>query len=369
MRRCELTGWRFAPGAVAVLICAIFAMYGAGVALASDPPHWLGAASTTDCTTPCHISHHAQGGGLTSSAGNVNLCQSCHNSGELPINSSDTAVPGIGGTSHGFDVPAVHATLDTLLPQNTDMQLRVMDGNIVCSTCHNQHSAVASFGGRSRVGTANPVVDLLGSGELSSGGTFTGAAGMWYLVDITETGSESTARFRYSKDNAISWTPSDCSPAATATCLTAGTGVALDNGVDVTFSGIDAGAFVVGERWEFSASWPFLRIALDSGDNTSGDKYCRDCHGAWVMTHTEVHTWDDTFKSHPVGVALSANGQGYDRGVPLDGDGQPQNGASPTDVDGNPTNDLLLDGSGNVQCISCHGVHYADSNTSSVDGP
>jgi len=39
------------------------------------------------------------------------------------------------------------------------------------------------------------------------------------------------------------------------------------------------------------------------------------------------------------------------------------------DFDGNPSNDLAFDGSGNVQCLSCHGVHYADSNTLTVDAP
>jgi hypothetical protein len=87
------------------------------------------------------------------------------------------------------------------------------------------------------------------------------------------------------------------------------------------------------------------------------------------MTHTDVETWDDTFKSHPIGVTLDANGQGYDRATPLDGNGLPQNGGASTDVDGNPTNDLTVDAFGFVQCLSCHGVHYVDSNTLTVDGP
>jgi hypothetical protein len=367
-------------GRSAAFVLALAVAASVGWVLAVEPPHWTGTATILDCTTPCHVIHNAQGAALTSSASNVNLCQSCHNSTNLPITNSDVAVPGSGGTSHAFDVAAVNLALDTQVPLDRQMELRVMDDDIVCSTCHNQHKAEAAFGGESRIGTADKVVAAGGTGTLSAGGEFTGAAGLWYLVDITLPGNESGARFRYSKDSGISWTPVDCTPAATVTCLTANpSGVTLDNGVQVTFSGLPGSSFQVGEQWEFYASWPFLRRTtplthgsdglIDAGDNATGDDFCRDCHRSWVMTHTDVQTWDDTYKSHPVGVALNANSQGYDRADPLDGDGVAQNSAGPADVDGNPSNDLRLDQFGNVQCLSCHGVHYADSNTQTPDGP
>lgn len=193
---------------------------------------------------------------------------------------------------------------------------------------------------------------------------------MWYLVEITVTGSETGAWFRYSKDNGTSWLPSGCNLGATDSCKQADTNpVTLDFGVEVAFN---SGNYVQGEQWEFFATWPFLRAKLDEGSNASADKFCRDCHAAWVMEHgTDVTTWNGgSVKSHPVGIGLGVNGGGYDRSAPADGNGLPQ--ASHTglqDVDGNPTNDLALDDSGNVQCLSCHGVHYADSNTLSVDSP
>ena len=330
-------------------------------AVASDPPHRSSTTVTTGCATPCHVVHHAAGAGLTNSAGNVNLCQSCHNpsgvAGDLPINSSDAAVPGVGGTSHAFDVAAVNSLLGAQEPVNPAMQLRVMGGNVVCSTCHNQHSADASFGGHPRVSSAKQVTALGSTGSLTAGGLFNGSTGVWFLVEIVTTGDQTSARFRYSKDNGTSWFPT---PPAT---LGAGADVTLDSGVAVSFG---AGSFAVGERWEFSASWPFLRAAIDSGANGVGDAYCRDCHRSWVMDHESVRTYDGNFKSHPVGVALDTNGMGYDRPVPLDGNGAPQGGVG---VDNNPTNDLLLDNAGLVQCLTCHGVHYVDSNTLSVDGP
>ena len=39
------------------------------------------------------------------------------------------------------------------------------------------------------------------------------------------------------------------------------------------------------------------------------------------------------------------------------------------DFDGNPSNDLSFDANGNIHCLTCHGVHFADSNSTSVDGP
>jgi len=331
------------------------------LAVASDPPHGASTTVTNDCTTPCHVAHHAAGSGLTSSAGNVNLCQSCHNpsgiAGDLPINSSDSAVPGVRGTSHAFDAAAVNSLLGAQEPVNTAMQLRIMNGNVVCSTCHNQHTADASFGGRPRVSAAKQVTAFGSTGSLSSGGLFNGSSGVWFLVEVVTAGNQTSARFRYSKDNGTSWFPTP--PAS----LTAGTDVALDSGVTVSFG---AGSFATGERWEFSASWPFLRAAIDSGANGVGDAYCRDCHRSRVMDHNSVRNYDGSFKSHPVGVALDSNGMGYDRAVPLDGNGAPQGGAG---VDSNPSNDLLLDSGGLVQCLTCHGVHYVDSNTLTVDGP
>ena len=369
MNRCRDRSARVVLMAVALVAAA------AGVR-AADPPHWLGATETTDCTTPCHVTHQAIGGGLTSSAGNVNLCQSCHTANGLPITNSMKANPHFTGTSHAFDVPTVDPDSGALDPQNTQMNLRVMDGNVVCSTCHDQHASDASLGGTPRIGAPGKIVDQGGTGTVSSGGAYTGTVGLWYLVDVTETGSETTARYRYSKDNGASWFPSGCTPAATGTCLTASpTPTDIDDGVELAFTG-GAGAFVLGERWELYAAWPFLRATLDQGDIHSADTFCRDCHRDWVMTHDTdrvggggVRTWDGNFKSHPVGVGLGTNGRGYDRVEPLDGNGLAQNGTGPADADGNATNDLRLDPAGNVQCLSCHGVHYADSNTTTVDGP
>jgi len=355
----------------------------------SDPPHWTGASAIIDCTSQCHTVHNSVN--LTQSESNVNLCQTCHvGSGlasDLAIYSADVAVPGVGGIHHAFDACAENATLETQLPNDAQRVLRVMEGDagcvngyVVCSTCHNQHKGEAQFGGASRVSPAKVVANDAGTtGIVNSGGSFTGAEGVWYLIEIVQSCGETAARFRYSKDNSLSWIPTLCTTGNLGPCKTANGSTAVplndmvEEGVEVTFS---PGSYTQDDQWEFSASWNFVRrnlplnrspeVLLDTGDNTTGDDFCRDCHRSWVMTHTDVETWDGSNKSHPIGVTLDANGQGYDRSVPLDGNGADQ-GSGGADL--NPTNDLVFDSSNFVQCLSCHAAHFADSNTQTVDGP
>jgi len=340
-----------------LLTAAVAGALAAAVALlpvaAQDPPHWASTSIDIDCTSQCHTLHQAPGSRLTAAASNVNLCQSCHNpaglASPLAIANADAAVRGISGSSHAFDVPAVNSSLDTQLPLDGAMQLRIFGGNLVCSTCHNQHSANAAFGGTPRVSPPRQVTALGSTGALASGGTWTGAEGVWFLIEISSAGTEASARFRYSKDNGISFFPEQ----------SVGVDVPLDSGVTVSFG---AGSYVLGERWELSAAWKFLRAPLDSAGD--GSALCRDCHRAWDMDHTAVETWDGGFKSHPVGVALGTSGSGFDRSTPLDGNGATQGTAG---ADTNPSNDLRFDANGHVQCLTCHGVHFIDSNTLTVD--
>ena len=348
LRRPDIRPWLAATAIV--LIAAV------SVVMASDPPHWLGAVETTDCTNPCHTGHHAAGGQLTFSATNVNLCQSCHASNNLPIDSAQQATPGVTGTTHAFGVSTSNATYGAQPPLNAAMSVRTPDNQVVCSTCHNQHAARPANHGTPRITAAQKVLAAGGSGSMTSGGTFTGPEGAWYLVEVS---SLSPNELVYTTDNGANWSNAVSFVDNEATSLGDGVQITVTPGVALT------------ERWEFYATYPFLRAPLDSGDNNSTEKFCRDCHRAWVMDHTatsgNVNDYDGTYKSHPVGIALNANSGNYDRAVPLDGDGQPLTGGA--DADGNRSNDLRLDGSGNVQCLSCHSVHYADSNTLSVDGP
>ncbi len=98
---------------------------------------------------------------------------------------------------------------------------------------------------------------------------------------------------------------------------------------------------------------PFLRL-----DN-SANLLCLDCHDSWATSSAKSYTGSPM--SHPTGVALPS-GDGW-HNPPLDTDGNPQ------PSDGNTTNDFVLGTGGNVGCTACHGIHYSDSNSGTVDGP
>ncbi len=330
----------------------------AATSRATDPPHGISAATVEGCDTSCHTQHNTLGSPLTKATSNVNLCQACHSStgaaSAFPVENIDKAIPGTRGTSHNFDAATTNVSYGAQPPANAAMSLRVMGGNVVCSTCHNQHTSTSAMGGTPHTSPATKLTTLGSTGSVTSGGIFSGATAAWYLVEIQTAGNETTAKFRYSKDNGTSWFASN---------LTAAASVALDSGISVSFG---AGSFVVNERWQFYGAWPFLRIPLDSGDNVTGAKFCRDCHSSWTMDTNGVETYDGSEKSHPVGLPLGFGGRTYDRATPLDGNGAIQGSGG---ADTNATNDLKFDSTNRIQCFTCHAVHFADGNTQTNDGP
>ena len=99
--------------------------------------------STFGCSS-CHIFHNSQGVALNNVAGNANLCMTCHVTGGIaggkPFNNAMKALPGTGGTSHNWNTPAINAQRETVTPTNSQMLARLDNGEIVCSTCHDQHN-------------------------------------------------------------------------------------------------------------------------------------------------------------------------------------------------------------------------------------
>lgn len=98
---------------------------------------------------------------------------------------------------------------------------------------------------------------------------------------------------------------------------------------------------------------PFLRL-----DNTA-DALCLDCHSPRNMSSVKTYTGNDL--SHPVGRILPSSPTYHNPPLDVDGNSQPS--------DGNVTNDLTLLGGTTVSCTTCHGIHYTDSNSGTVDGP
>ncbi|MEI6435495.1 MAG: cytochrome c3 family protein [Bacteroidota bacterium] len=106
------------------------------IAVSYCPPHSM--------CNGCHINHTAPGAQLTLVGGNANLCMSCHNAAGVasasPFADIMRAVPGVGGISHSWNALAVNTQYQTTLPSNPGMLQRVYSGQIVCSTCHDQHA-------------------------------------------------------------------------------------------------------------------------------------------------------------------------------------------------------------------------------------
>lgn len=349
---------------------------------ASDEPHW--ANFTVGCSS-CHALHKAAGGNLTSVDGNDNLCASCHNLGgglasRFPMDSMSPADLLAGtGSSHAWGVSTTNSAAGASPPTSTAMAQRLPGGNVMCSTCHNQHAndPAAIAAGNAGSQFVGPATKKQGSGTGSVAFSYSATASpKAYLVEIVETqGAAGTAKFRISNDGGISWWGWNGSAwvayAAGNARLTSTTPVALNDGTNatVTFSGTFA-TTPTADQFGSHVGYAFLRRPLDSGTLASGSRFCRDCHAEWAMDHASVRSWDGNMKQHPTGISLNANGRNYDRvtaGVPkiLDGDGAVQ----PSGADNNPSNDLKLASDDTVQCFTCHGVHHSPGNTAAKFAP
>lgn len=95
----------------------------------------------------CHEYHNTLGINLTSEANNANLCMSCHNpvglANNVSFSEAEMAEPGISGTSHAWNKPAVNNKYGANLPINSNMAAYIVDGKIICSTCHQLHNQLS----------------------------------------------------------------------------------------------------------------------------------------------------------------------------------------------------------------------------------
>ena len=219
------------------------------------------------------------------------------------------------------------------------------------------------FGGTPRISAAKKIIDLGSGGTVTSGGTYIGTKGYWYWVEIVDDPPNPLGtRFCWAKadDVGVTWAPAGCDPPGTIGDSLDATGtVPLGDGVEITF----AGSYTVTERWEFYASWPFLRDEVNTAPDSGGNTFCINCHAAWQMADTgpPLNPWDGTVRSHPVGVTIPNGADDPYHSPPLDG-----NPGGPA----NPSSDLELYGasSDTVECLTCHGIHFVDSNTLTPDG-
>ncbi len=120
-----------------------------------DGPHIV--EDRPDICWPCHGNTGQPGAHGGTVEGQTALCTSCHNAGgralRKAINERDLADP-FGthptaadgrGRSHAWGVPAVNALADSVGPTLGGAMAPYVDGdgNMKCTTCHNQHSSSA----------------------------------------------------------------------------------------------------------------------------------------------------------------------------------------------------------------------------------
>lgn len=342
-------------------------------ALAVDAPH-----ATIESCSGCHMGHNAPGGSLTKRAGMLDLCNTCHQNfttfgGAWAL--ADQAAPGARGNSHSWSGLATNRgakapSASSSDPVEAQMGRYLVDGaSLKCTTCHDVHQAdaVAEAGrGTQHVSAVTAPMSNTGNGAITVNPPAAGAAAKGYRIEITATGTLTTARFRLSNDNGSTWWGCSAPGAYVAyvaspsnACTTAAT-VRLNDGTNVTVA-LAAGTYNAGDRWDFYVSYPFLRVA-----HTGDAKLCTTCHpdrnmsvaningtGPHQGTGAPVVPWT-TVNHHPVGASI----------IPartLDANG----GAAGSD--GNASNDLVLGSHGGVTCLTCHRMHNADSNSMTVD--
>lgn len=103
------------------------------------------------------------------------------------------------------------------------------------------------------------------------------------------------------------------------------------------------------------------------------NQMCRNCHWARDVqdvtstTPSNIDPTNTNYNSHPVRVLFAGT---TIRPAPLDANGAPQTGTRFKDNgtgDTNWTNNFILDTANQMECMTCHWVHYTDSNSGTVD--
>ncbi len=289
-----------------------------GVAIAIDPPH--DTTTSTNCNS-CHSLHNALGASLTKEAENYNLCLGCHSSSGSasgkPFQSSDQAISGTSGTSHRWDSAMP-------LTDNPNNPYGLRSVNSLTNTA--LKSRLAIYGTCSNPSYTNKTTCE------QNGGTWTAKVVC------------SVCHNQHSQ-SAATWDPNSPS-----------------------YGGTGTGS---GRHYQRSAN--------------DLNQLCEDCHYYRSSSHagTDVRIWDGSKKSHPVAkIFTSANGETRDvtkpeqyHTAPLEpqaagwaaqtGTRYHLNGGTDT----NPTNNIVVGSDGRVRCLSCHGVHYTDSDSSTIDQP
>lgn len=379
----------------------------AGNLRAYDTPHsldWTTVSSKkVGCSTSCHVPkvYLASGPSLTTQANNYDLCIFCHNSlglpaANLPFDNNDQAVQANEkGTSHRWDkyLPAsdgfnnAYGLRSAGSLQNASLKYAALKfkhadgrGGVTCSTCHNQHYQSTN--------PWDPAGGFYTSPGASAGGTKTSitqtgagwATDQWkdFYVRITSGSCKGYVRLIKSNTN--------------ETLVIYATGISTDPSVKRLSFPI---AIAAGNTYIIiSAENHFMRMANKASEMCENCHYYRtpDSKPGGSIAQTNVETCNPNagdggrcYKmSHPIRKNLTtdvSNANQFVGAAPLeplsvfDANGHiiTQTGllryAGNGGADTNPTNNMVLDENSKVRCMSCHGIHYTDSDSTTIDEP
>jgi len=322
----------------------------AAAAFALDPPH--------DATTPngycmdCHTPHNALGPALQAQPV---ACLSCHNALPKP----PTMVSGFGlsqgwasadqagetpnvGSSHNWSRSAVNPAAAAQLPTDPEMLRRINNppppyqGNLSCAVCHNPHSQ------------ANVPFDPVSP-------TTANAADRHFM--------------RYPNAAANNGLCVQCHVADDVTAADTFTGAAQSHPIRKPLPSGDTTFYTVPQLVGGGA-----QVAIVDGAATAvGTTSLTDSTKAWGAGSL-VGQWVYLGRVAQIRqiTANTATQVSWAAGSPVAG--LKVGDLYQVDPDGNPSNKhALLNGSaadgttGNVVCLTCHAVHYADSDSTTLD--
>lgn len=347
-----------------------------GTVLAVDRQH--GTPANGKCND-CHSLTSTNASKLKAS--DSNLCLMCHVSGgeggvdpgrvgaNKPFSLSDQAEVGVSGNSHGWStfMPLVNNPdnayglrplyrCSTGNPAHTTQTLCQNGGGIWMPMNPIIERALQKFGEcRKDEGTGSILYCSTGNDAHNTKALCEEAEGTWVKNQATCESSANITNFN------ARWKPL----ATCSSCHMAHTHVynPWDPSAPATYTSGGEGR-------------KFLRM------HNNANQLCEDCH-YWMLpttkynniSRTNVRVYDGMPKSHPIGIGLPSNDPSY-FSTPVEpetANWAPQLGGTRGHLNGgtdtNLTNNLVLDSTGKIRCMTCHGVHYTDSDTTTPDGP
>jgi hypothetical protein len=298
--------------------------------------------------------------------------------------------------------------------------------DVVCSTCHNVHSQVSApwdpFGGPGDSGTAtggtNATLD-----DSTKSGSWTTDQWAGFIVRMTSGANigygsyiTSNTTTQLTLSNAL---PSVIQSGDGYEILGKGGDTGIADSVGLTTTVNDSTRTWAVDQWvgfnlkmtsgtaanigqirqisgntdvQLTVSAFPAATAINDGYEIIGGHYlrmsnnlnqlCEDCHYYRTAgVPTDLTVYDGTKKSHPVVMDLQTDvtdpllfiGTAPVEANCTEGTCPAQTGAPRYHLNGtgdtNLTNNIILDTNGKIRCLTCHGMHWTDSDSSTVDQP